>query len=128
MPFELGMFLGATRFGNRAQRMKSSLILDREPHRYQQFISDIAGHDVHAHANDPERAIHCVRDWLAPYLPREADGRHGAHRMIMDYRTFQLTLPELCARLKRKPEELAFTDYSEIVWDWIYDVPAETAT
>jgi hypothetical protein len=40
MPLELGLFLGAKRFGNRAQREKVCLILDREPYRYQRFISD----------------------------------------------------------------------------------------
>ncbi len=34
MPFELGLFLGAKRFGNAVQRRKTCLVLDREPYRY----------------------------------------------------------------------------------------------
>ena len=42
MPLELGLFLGAHRFGSGEQRRKACLVLDREPYRYQKFISDIA--------------------------------------------------------------------------------------
>jgi hypothetical protein len=52
MPFELGLYLGAKRFGGRAGRGKKALILDREPFRYQAFLSDIAGQDVHTHSGD----------------------------------------------------------------------------
>jgi hypothetical protein len=43
MPLELGIFLGAMRFGSGKQRQKHSLVLDREPYRYQKFVSDISG-------------------------------------------------------------------------------------
>ena len=43
MPLELGVFLGAKKFGIEEQERKKCLILDAEPYRYQQFISDIAG-------------------------------------------------------------------------------------
>src|SRR5436309_3664590 len=36
MPFELGLFLGAKRFGTGRQKRKSTLILDRERYRFQQ--------------------------------------------------------------------------------------------
>jgi len=42
MPFELGLFLGAKTFGAAAGRAKKALILDRDPFRYQAFLSDIA--------------------------------------------------------------------------------------
>ena len=38
MPLELGVFLGAKRYGGPDQRRKNCLILDREQYRYQQFI------------------------------------------------------------------------------------------
>ena len=41
MPLELGVFLGAKRYGETDQQRKSCLILDKEPYRYQKFISDI---------------------------------------------------------------------------------------
>ena len=37
MPFELGVFLGAKKFGAEEHKRKKCLILDREPYRYQQF-------------------------------------------------------------------------------------------
>jgi hypothetical protein len=49
MPLELGIFLGAKRFGPGIQRKKYCLILDRSAYRYQKFISDIAGQDIRTH-------------------------------------------------------------------------------
>src|SRR5262249_48867536 len=41
MPLELGIFLGAQRYGQGRQKKKCCLILDRERYRYRAFISDI---------------------------------------------------------------------------------------
>ena len=51
MPFELGIFLGAKRFGA-GQKAKRALILDIDRYRYQKFISDLAGMDIHEHGGD----------------------------------------------------------------------------
>jgi hypothetical protein len=64
MPLELGMFLGAQRFGAGRHKNKNCLILDREPYRYQQFLSDISGQDIAAHGGDATALIAKVRDWL----------------------------------------------------------------
>lgn len=57
MPLELGIFLGATRYGTTKQRRKSCLILDREQYRYQKFCSDIAGQDPKTHEGEPMARI-----------------------------------------------------------------------
>src|SRR5829696_1359187 len=43
MPLELGVFLGARRYGGREQKAKRCIVFDREPWRYQRFMSDLAG-------------------------------------------------------------------------------------
>lgn len=55
---------GCRKFGSREHRMKVCIILDKEPYRYQKFISDIAGQDISSHDNDPRKAIEKVRNWL----------------------------------------------------------------
>lgn len=64
MPLELGIFLGAKRFGTNEQRKKICLILDKTPYRYQSFISDIAGQDIQAHNNKDTDVITVTRNWL----------------------------------------------------------------
>ena len=64
MPLELGMFLGAKRFGDIEQKKKICLILDKEPYRYQRFISDIAGQDIQSHNDEDSEAIRTIRNWL----------------------------------------------------------------
>jgi len=117
MPLELGIFLGALRFGSPRQRRKRCLVLDRRPYRYQRFISDIAGQDVDAHENRPARAISIVRDWLRVESRRREipGGREIARR----FRRFQRDLPEICRRLRLRPTELTFVDYTHVAEEWL---------
>jgi hypothetical protein len=71
MPFELGLFLGAQRFGDRRQKKKTCIIFDRVRYRYQKFLSDIAGQDIRAHQGDPAELIRLVRNALATALPED---------------------------------------------------------
>jgi hypothetical protein len=64
MPPELGLFLGARRFGGPRQKRKSCVVLERDAHRYDMYCSDISGQEVRAHGGRVDRAIACVRNWL----------------------------------------------------------------
>jgi len=64
MPLELGLFLAAKQFGHAGQKQKRCLILDRTAYRYRQFISDLAGQDIHSHDDDPKKLIGKIASWL----------------------------------------------------------------
>lgn len=123
MPLELGMFLGARRFGTDLQRRKRCLVLDRESHRYQKFISDIAEQDIKAHQRKVSAAIAATRDWLSNCSRRRIPG--GSH-IYGQYRRFRTALPRLCQRLNLKPAEMTFNDYAQIVADWLASRPVST--
>ena len=118
MPLELGMFLGAKRYGNPRQRRKRCLILDREQYRYQQFCSDIAGHDIRAHENEPALAIRIVRDWLRNALA-DAGTFPGGARIASRYAAFEAELPLICELLGLDVEELAFNDLTLLISIWL---------
>ena len=117
MPLELGVFLGAKKFGIEEQERKKCLVLDREPYRYQQFISDIAGQDIYAHNNTPEEIVKCVRDWL-----RTASGRPTipSGSIIWErYRTFLKALPRTVQKLQLVVDDLIFNDYTTVIKTWL---------
>lgn len=118
MPLELGLFLGASEFGDRRQRTKICLVLDRDRFRYQKFISDIAGQDIAAHQNDQERVVAVVRDWLNSSQKKVVPG--PAH-IWNRFQTFQKGLPRYCRDQHLKPSELTFSDYATFVSEWIVD-------
>jgi hypothetical protein len=118
MPFELGLFLGAKRYGRGEQKRKNCLILDVERYRYQKFISDIAGQDIAAHGGDLAHAIQLVRDWLSNLTPaslRLPGGRAITRRYIL----FRIALPTSCDQLDVTPDELTFNDYIIQVEQWL---------
>lgn len=117
MPLELGMFLAAKRFGSGRQTRKACLILDSQPYRYQQFISDIAGQDIQAHQDEPAEVIAVVRNWLRGYTPQEAIP--GGAEIRQRYFLFAQEMPVLCDALKWVREELTFIDFAHLVSYWI---------
>jgi hypothetical protein len=121
MPLELGMFLGAKRFGQGEQKGKICLILDREKYRYQKFISDIAGQDIRAHGDDPKTAISIVRNWLRSALP--AISVPGGEAIGARYDLFRKELPSLCQTLQVSTDEWTFIDYTWIVKGWLDQNP-----
>ena len=117
MPLELGIFIGAKRFGDDEQKKKICLILDKESYRYHRFISDIAGQDIQAHNNEESEAIRVVRNWL-----RSASGRitiPGGKEILRRYRLFKSALPDICEGLKLTIDEMIFNDYTAIVYEWL---------
>jgi len=121
MPLELGMFLGAKKFGQQEQKNKICLILDREKYRYQKFISDIAGQDIRAHGDDPKAAISIVRNWLRSTLP--ATSVPGGEAIGARYDLFRKELPSLCQTLQVSTDEWTFIDYTWIVKGWLDQNP-----
>jgi hypothetical protein len=118
MPLELGVFLGAKRYGKGHQREKICLILDRERHRYQRFCSDIAGQDIEAHAGEPAQAIRPVRDWLSNATSSRRSLIPGGAEIARRYAAFGELLPVLCRRRKLEPAELTFNDFAALAVEW----------
>ncbi len=116
MPLELGLFLGAARFGGKRQKEKLCLILDRERFRYQKFCSDIAGQDISVHRDEPETAIKVVRNWLAAAV---ADILPGGTRIADRYKLFQDQLPVICGTFYLRVDELTFIDFRNMVIEWL---------
>lgn len=117
MPLELGMYLGAKRYGDKKQKLKTCLVLDREQYRYQIYISDIAGQDIRSHNNDPLVLIPIIRNWL-----RNQSGRTtiiGGAEICVRYDVFVEALPQLCEALQLTIEELIFNDYRTIIEEWM---------
>ena len=117
MPLELGVFLGAKHFGNRQQKRKVCLVIDREQYRYQAFISDIAGHDIRSHDNNPEKVITHIRNWL-----NTASGRKtipGGRAIIARWRQFEADLPAMCEKSLIEVDELTYNDRTNFISEWL---------
>ncbi len=119
MPLELGLFLGAKRFGQQQQTKKLCLILDREPHRYQRFCSDIAGQDIQSHNREPIKAIKIVRNWLANNNVPDDSILPGGTKIAHRYGEFCRDLPMYCDRFGLSIAELIFADFRKLVIEWL---------
>lgn len=117
MPLELGLFLGCKRFGSPRDRQKQCLILDVDRYRFQRFISDIAGQDVHDHGAEPERAVREVRNWLKTASRRS--GIPAASAIWRRYQRFKADLPELSRELGVDADDLTFVDRTEVIGHWL---------
>ncbi len=124
MPFELGVFLGARRFGAGTQRDKRALILDVERYRYQRFVSDLAGMDIQAHGGDVQTAMRRVRDWLGNVSRRKLT---GADRLIEAHERFTERRSLLAERLEIDAGETPYADFDRLVLAFLLDPPEPSA-
>ena len=125
MPLELGLFLGARKFGRGRDQTKVCLVLDTEPYRYQKFCSDIAGQDPEPHKGEPLQAIRIVRDWLRAYSNFAMPG--GA-MMGKRYEAFRAALPTMCDDAQLEIGQVTFIDYTSLVVEWLRTNPGSGAT
>ncbi len=117
MPLELGVFLGAKRFGIKQQKDKKCLILDSEQYRYQAFISDIAGQDIEAHHSNPQELVTAVRNWLLTASERTT--LPSGSVIWSRHQDFLNTLPVAAQRFKLEVGELVFNDYTFLLAHWL---------
>ncbi|MBV8662157.1 MAG: hypothetical protein JO107_03550, partial [Hyphomicrobiales bacterium] len=111
MPLELGLFLGARKFGGKTQSKKKALIFDRARHRYQAFISDIAGQDIHSHENSVAELIERISTWLRDEGPN--DKTPGGRAIAAEFERFRADLPEIARRKRLQASELTFRDLTK---------------
>lgn len=123
MPFELGLFLGARRFGAGRQKQKVCLILDEEAYRYQKFLSDISGQDIHSHGNKTGLIIERVRDWLSADNGRQVSPLPGSETISARFEDYEKSLPDLARRLESRPQKLTYSDEVFLMSEWRKSLP-----
>ena len=119
MPLELGIWLGAKRYGSELDRSKRALVLDKVDHRYQKFCSDISGQDVRSHNNDPSIMIRNVRNWLRNSPDLRAVAFPGPEKMVERYEQFRARLRVECRMRGLNLSNLEFNDYASLVVGWL---------
>ena len=121
MPFELGLALGrrySFEFGG-APRI---LILDSEPYRYHETISDLSGCDPVAHHSEPLRAIRLIREWLPLDEAAGSELRHplkGPIRISSWFAEYQQWMRDVRTRLDVAPAALPFGDLVHSIRVWL---------
>lgn len=122
MPFELGVFVGCKEYGSKRQREKRALVLASRQWEYQRYISDIAGQDISAHDDDPEKLIATIRNWLRVHI---RDRRlPGSSKIVQRYQSFLADLPANCDGLQLTTDELnSFADFTFVVATWLESNP-----
>jgi hypothetical protein len=117
MPLELGLSLGARRFGSKSQRAKRCIVFDRGRYRFQAYISDISGQDIHAHRGDVTTLIVELASWLRDQSRRP--NVPGGRVIAAEFDLFLAALSDICARRQLDPDELTFGDFAGMVAQYV---------
>ena len=117
MPYEFGMFVGLKHSAEAAQRRKAVLVLDREPYRYQRFLSDIAGQDIQSHDGRVETLITKVRNWL---FNQGRPDLIGSAELAEQFAAFVRDIPRHLAHLRKTDADLNnYQDFRQLVYSWV---------
>jgi hypothetical protein len=120
MPFELGVFFGAKRFGSPQQKRKIALILDKRAHRYRASLSDISGQDIAIHRGVARMAICQVRDWLDA-CGRDRISLPGGDFISDQYAKFSQQLPRASRNRRLDARKLTYADVCRAIESWLKD-------
>ena len=115
MPFELGLALGR-KHSKRKGTASKLLVLDREPHRYLEFFSDLRGCDPASHNNHPHTAITQVRDWLASF---QAVPFKGPNHIKAWFDRFLIDVPLICGEWGIDRANMSFKDLVFTIRFWV---------
>jgi len=114
MPFELGVFWGMKKTGNKLQQSKIALIFEHDRYSYQKYLSDINGVDIKAHYNSAETIVKHIRNWL--YTNTGKEEIPSINKILKDFSDFfNQVLPIMLAATHSVLEELTFNDFCEVV-------------
>jgi hypothetical protein len=116
MPFETGIFYGARFFGQKRQRTKNCIILEKEKYRYQKFISDLSGIDINHHNNQIRQVVSEIRNWLATSSNKRLP---EPQRILSRYRKFTSALRNACRKTHIDINSLPFIDLTRNMTDWL---------
>ena len=114
MPFELGLAIGAKRFG-RQQRNDSIKIMVAERYRLPAYLSDLGGNDPAAHDNESANVVRIVRDFLhtdptGAILP-------GPRHFVSAFEAFKGALPGIARGIDHQPDEInSLISYRQFIW------------
>lgn len=127
MPFELGIDFGCKLFGRGRHKDKKTLVLEAQPYRYRQALSDLSGADIEVHENQPYRIFRIVRGWLKNVCGIDAA---GAARIEADFSNF---MAENYNHLKEKGfsdadvKSLPVAELIECMEAWVAEARASTS-
>jgi hypothetical protein len=117
MPLELGLFLGAKKFGDENHTKKRCLILDIDQYRYQKFVSDLAGMDIKTHNGIPIIAVEKTRNWLA--INSRRTNIIAPVTLIDSFQKFEIAFPDLVLNSNLNRAQLTFPDLERLVVAWV---------
>jgi hypothetical protein len=110
MPFELGLFWGAKKFGLGRNSRKISLILECRKYDYQKYISDINGVDTKAHDNSVQKVVQHVRNWLSTVSKRKNIPSPAV--ILKDYHQLnENQIPDMLEKGSVLWEDVTFNEY-----------------
>lgn len=115
MPFELGMAIGAKRFGGPRHRSDRIKIVVAQPYKLPAYLSDLGGNDPDAHNGNPAELIRIVRNFLD--ISPTGGPLAGPAKMVDTFEAFKAALPELAKRIEHQPQEIGgFKSYRPFLW------------
>jgi|EndMetStandDraft_8_1072994.scaffolds.fasta_scaffold02352_8 hypothetical protein len=114
MPFELGMAMGAKRFGP-SRKSDSIKIMVAEPYKLPEYLSDLGGNDPDAHHNQPPKVIRIVRDFL--HTAPNGKPLPGPTKLVATFDEFKSKLPAIAHGIQHEPGEIGVrTNFLTFVW------------
>lgn len=126
MPFELGLVIGAKKFGSKQHRLKSALIMTKEQFKLPAYMSDLGGNDPLAHKDEADEVIKIVRNYLKTRADEDIP-LPGAKLIQTEFHSFLVTLPGIAEDMGMQEDEVDpiknYSDFAYLVAAYLKEKP-----
>ena len=119
MPFELGLFFGAIKFGEKKNKLKNCLVLERNLHECKKYLSDLSGTDPKAHKDEPKSIIRHIRNWL--YNESHNEDIPAYITIKKHYESFSKQFSVICDNSHMDCFEMPFFELIKNINQWLED-------
>ena len=125
MPFELGLTIGAKKYGGAKRSNYTAAILVTDPFKLPAYLSDLGGNDPRAHHDDVANVVKIVRN----YLGKGPSGTRlpGPAILLKRLEEFQHAIPAMASEHGIGADELdafnAYPDYAYFLSEYLKAAP-----
>jgi hypothetical protein len=120
MAFELGLEYGSRLFGTPPLTTKMCLVLEKERFRFSRAVSDLAGVDIKAHANEPDQVVRSVRDWFVETVGlRRVPGPTTLWYFFTDFTSDLFDARRAEGYTDRDLNMMPVPEYIDFIRDWV---------
>ena len=116
MPFELGIFYGATKLGEEKHRSKQGFVFDEDFGKNHAALSDASGLDLQPHKRQTALVLVAIQRYFRDKVTHPIV---GPAQLLSLFNQYSRDIPSFCAEFGLIPGNLSYAERRGLMTEWL---------